>query len=234
MENQSQRPKINEQGGYPNKTADLKKIILCIFAAMVAFVILFYIFSSIIDFEGILSSIKNDTYNPTNQTIIFFEPNYDENIFDDTRYMGLDRNIYIYDIATGLTESLEPEDYEEYSDAVKLMVDFINAIINGDAETYNSFFSDKCIDAGNVQLKEAFTMQKLYNIQITQVSEEELSSDGYNYTKYEFILEYMIMQNNGTFRTDIDSDASKKQYITVSDYLGELCIDNIVTSSSKQ
>ena len=67
-------------------------------------------------------------------------------------------------------------------------------------------------------------MQKLYNIKITRMSEEDVSENGQNYTKYEFILEYMIHQNNGTFRTDIGSDASKKQYITLTDRTGELLI----------
>ena len=229
MKNKSENIEPIKQGNVPDKSAHLKKVILYIFAGMVAFVILFYIFSSVINVEELLSSISDDKYNPTKQTIIFFEPNYEENIFEDTKYMGLDRNIYIYNIATGVTESLEQEDYEEYSDAVKLMVDLINSIINGDAETYNKFFSNECIAGGYVQLKEEFTMQKLYNIQITQLSEE----DNNNYTKYEFILEYMIMQNNGTFRTDIDSNASKKQYITITDRTGELLIDSIVTPNSK-
>ena len=176
-----------------------------------------------------MAKLSNDYYDPTNQTIIFFEPDYDENIFENEKYMGLDRNIYIYDIATGVTESLETEDYEEYNDSVKFMVDFVNSIINGDADTYNQFFSDECIEGGYVQLKETFTMQKLYNIKITTLSEEEIQNDTNNYTKYEFILEYMIMQNNGTFRTDIDSDASKKQYITVIELDGELLIDKIIT-----
>ena len=230
MNNDYENIELSKKGSTPDKSAHLKKVILCIFAGMVAFVILFYIFSSVVNVEKLLSSLNNNKYNPTKQTIIFFEPNYDENIFEDTKYMGLDRNIYIYDIATGVTESLEQEDYEEYSDAVKLMVDLINSIINGDAETYNNFFSSECVANGHVQLKEEFTMQKLYNIQITQLSTED---DDSNYTKYEFILEYMIMQNNGTFRTDIDSDASKKQYITITDQTGELLIDSIITSSSK-
>ena len=229
MKNKPENNELDKQGSVSDNSAHIKKVILYIFAGMVAFVILFYIFSSVINVEELLSSINKDRYNSTKQTIIFFEPNYDENIFEDTKYMGLDRNIYIYDIATGVTESLEQEDYEEYSDAVKLMVDLINSIINGDAATYNEFFSSECVDGGYVQLKEAFTMQKLYNIQITLLSEE----DNDNYTKYEFILEYMIMQNNGTFRTDIDSNASKKQYITITDRTGELLIDSIVTPNSK-
>lgn len=229
MKNNYTNIKKDVQGSNHDQSARLKKIILCTFAAMIAFVVLFYVFSSIIDIEQLLAKLSNDYYDPTNQTIIFFEPDYDENIFENEKYMGLDRNIYIYDIATGVTESLETEDYEEYNDSVKFMVDFVNSIINGDADTYNQFFSDECIEGGYVQLKETFTMQKLYNIKITTLSEEEIQDDTNNYTKYEFILEYMIMQNNGTFRTDIDSDASKKQYITVIELDGELLIDKIIT-----
>lgn len=205
----------------------IKKTILHIFVGMVAFVILFFLMSSLVDFDLLAEKIGNKTYNPTNQTIIFVTPDYDENIYEDSYYMGLDRNIYIYDIDTGMTESLEQEDYSGYGAGVKFMADFVNIIISGDAEAYNECFDVKCFDTGDVEEKEAFTMQKLYNIKITRLSEEDVSENGNNYTKYEFALEYMIRHNNSTFRRDIGSDASKIQYITLTDRTGELLIEEV-------
>ena len=46
-----------------------------------------------------------------------------------------------------------------------------------------------------------------------------------NYTKYNYRLEYMIRQNNGTFRTDVGSDATLVQYITVSEIKNRTVID---------
>lgn len=227
MKNINENISAQEQRSATEQSAAMKKTILWIFVGMIAFVILFFTLSSLFDIDAFLDKISSDAYNPTKQTIVFFTPNYDEDIFADPVYMGLDRNIYIYDIASGVTESLEMDDYAEYGDSVQFMADFVNAIINGDAEAYNESFDDECFYSGSVEEKEAFTMQKLYNIKITRMSEEDASDNGANYTKYEFILEYMIYQNNGTFRTDIGSDASKKQYITVTDRSGKLWIEQI-------
>lgn len=204
--------------GTRNLDDRLKKIIICIFAGMTAFVIIGYSVARLVDFDALLS--PSTEYKQPN-TIIFATPNYDEDIFADDIYMGLDRNIYIYDIDTGLRESLEPDDYETYGDSVRFMSDFVNLIINGDADGYNScFVSDE-------YHKESFTKQKLYNIVITKLSEEEITEAGQTWTEYEFALEYMIRHNNGTLRLDLESDACRAQYMTVSDRSGRLLIESM-------
>lgn len=221
---------IKEQYDQSEKT---KKIILCTFLGMLIFVVLFFLISSFVDLDSLAGKISNNIYNPTNQTIVFVTPDYEENIYDDTYYMGLDRNIYICDINTGMTESLEPEDYASYGKGVKFMSDFVGIIISGDAKSYNACFDKKCFDNEMAEEKEAFTMQKLYNIKITRISEEDVTDNGENYTKYEFALEYMIRHNNSTFRRDIGSDASKMQYIILTDRTGELLIEEIYNSMYK-
>ena len=72
-----------------------------------------------------------------------------------------------------------------------------------------------------------FTAQKLYNIVITLISSEEISQDGQKYDQYTYSLEYMICKNNGTFRTDVGSDASRKQAVVVTDREGKMLIDVI-------
>ncbi len=224
--------KINREELDQNKTytqsRKMKRIILSVLAAMIGFIVVFYVLSYSIDFNALIKNIGGNTYNPTKPTIVFFTPNYDEDIYKDAEYMGLDRNIYIYDINTGVTESLEPDDYRAYGDGVEFMAEFVNSIISGDAKAYNKCFEDECFYNDSVEEKDAFTMQKLYNIKITSMSENEVSENGKNYTKYDFVLEYMIYQNNGTFRTDIGSNASKKQYITLTDRTGELLISEIM------
>lgn len=221
-------------GGAAEKSKKLKKNILFIFGGMIAFILLFYILSSVFDFDALLNKISGNTYNPTKQTIVFATPDYNEDIYKDSGYMSLDRNIYIYDVDTGMTESLEEEDFENYSDGVRFLSEFVRFIIDGDAESYNECFTDECFFNDSVEYKEAFTMQKLYEIKITRLSENEVTdSPNGNYTKYEYILEYMIRHNNGTFRTDIGSDASKKQYITLTDRTGKLLIEAISSPVTK-
>ncbi len=205
----------------------LKRIILMIFAGMLVFVALFYGVTYLVEKIGSSTDDKKNedvNYDPTHQTIIFCTPDYNEDIYKDTYYMGLDRTIYYSDPGTGVTIGITKEDYMTFNAGVRFMYDFINNIIAGDAESYNECFSLDFYLSSNFEEKETFTKQKLYNIKITKVSEtiETAGTSEYVYT-----LEYMIRQNNGTFRTDMGSDASKIQYITINDASGELLIANI-------
>lgn len=208
----------NGERGTRDIDSRLKKIVIIILAGMTAFVVIGYAAMQLLDFEA--WSAPSDTEKHPN-TIIFSTPDYDEDIYKDEIYMGLDRHIYIYDINTGLKESMSAESYESYDDGVQLMYDLVNAIIEGNVERYNSFF------AHSEYHDESFTKQKLYNIVITSYGAEEYKVDGETWTQYEFALEYMIRQNNGTLRLDLESDACRAQYITLSDRSGELLIESV-------
>lgn len=208
----------NGERGTRDIDSRLKKAVIIILAGMTAFVVIGYAAIQLLDFEA--WSAPSDTEKHPN-TIIFSTPDYDEDIYKDEIYMGLDRHIYIYDINTGLKESMSAESYKSYDDGVQLMYDLVNAIIEGNVERYNSFF------AHSEYHDESFTKQKLYNIVITSYGAEEYKVDGETWTQYEFALEYMIRQNNGTLRLDLESDASRAQYITLSDRSGELLIESV-------
>jgi len=202
-----------------------KKTILISWGIIVALLIVFW------GISYILSNIdenlnKSPIYDPNAQTIIFHEINYDEDIFEDSVYMGLDRNIYIFDLNTGVTESLEEHDYTNYGKDVKFMADFINYIILGNAEGYNDCFNEDYYSDIDNEPKESYTMQKLYNIKLTKITEEKI--DNGEYTEYVYYLEYMIFQNNGSFRMDIGSDASVAQYITLNDKYGDIKISELI------
>jgi len=202
-----------------------KKTILISWGIIVALLIVFW------GISYILSNIdenlnKSPIYDPNAQTIIFHEINYDEDIFEDSVYMGLDRNIYIFDLNTGVTESLEEHDYTNYGKDVKFMADFINYIILGNAEGYNDCFNEDYYSDIDNEPKESYTMQKLYNIKLTKITEEKI--DNGEYTEYVYYLEYMIFQNNGGFRMDIGSDASVAQYITLNDKYGDIKISELI------
>lgn len=223
---------IQSGNGTPEKNGRedprrLKRIILMIFAGMLVFVVLFYGVAYLVEK---ISSSDNDRkdddvkYDPTHQTIIFCTPDYNEDIYKDVYYMGLDRTIYYSDPGTGVTIGITKDEYLMLNAGVRFMYDFINNIIAGDAESYNECFSLDFYLSSDFEEKEAFTKQKLYNIKITKVSEtiETAGTSEYVYT-----LEYMIRQNNGTFRTDMGSDASRIQYITINDASGKLLIANL-------
>ena len=75
-----------------------------------------------------------------------------------------------------------------------------------------------------------FTMQQVYDILITRVAVTDVVDEKLGkYTQYEYTVEYKIHKNNGTFRTDLGHDDSRKQYFILSDSTGsEVLIDQIL------
>lgn len=206
------------------KATGTKKKLLIVIGAVVLVMILLFGASYAIDAyyksrENVQKPIDFD----------FYPADYSENIYDDQAYNDLIKDGFISytDGASGVTIGTSLDSVQKYGSDVKFMVDYIYSIINGDADAYNAFFSESYIKA-NGKL-EKFTMQKLYDVNITKLTSEEVSGKNGTYTKYEFILEYKILKNNGTFRNDI-GDGSKKQYITITTESGKLLIDSITTA----
>ena len=161
----------------------------------------------------------------------FYEPDFEENIFEDEEYMALiSDGVVRYDNSSNSVVNITLENADEHGDTVKLLVDFVYSIIDGDCERYNSFFSEEYLESNGK--KENFTMQKIYNCMITYFSQEDVSENGNNYTKYIYKLKYQIYENNGTYRQDIGEDY-KTQYIVITDRNGKLLIDAVTTSNYK-
>lgn len=170
----------------------------------------------------------------TEQTIDFdfADPDYSKNIFEDKKYISLTENGFIYykDESSGVTLGIERDTASTYGSDVEFMVEHVYSIINGDVDKYNSFFSDTYFK--DHKKHDSFTMQMLYNVYITKISYEEISDEEGTYRKYQFSLEYNILDNDGTFRRDIGT-GSKKQYFLLSDKYGKLLIDDIITPRIK-
>ena len=60
---------------------------------------------------------------------------------------------------------------------------------------------------------------------ITYIETSTSSEESISVTSYDYWLEYKIRQNNGTFRHDIESDCSKKEYIRISNRNEDYSID---------
>ena len=78
--------------------------------------------------------------------------------------------------------------------------------IGGDYEAYPEFFIP-----GYFKTSPQFTMQMIYDIQVTVHSGSTVSLDGKDVTAFNFVVRYKIHQNNGTFRTGVHSDSSVPQ-----------------------
>ena len=70
----------------------------------------------------------------------FYPTDYDLDVTADEVYMGLDR--YVYFKNGNETIAITDGDYAAYNPAVEFFGKYFETVIAGDAETYNTFFSD--------------------------------------------------------------------------------------------
>lgn len=157
----------------------------------------------------------------------FSEPDYESDIFSNPAY--LDKNRYIQYTDGALTTLITDENYEVYGESVEFFVRFFEAIIHGDHETYNSLFTEECRDSGNYTPYEKFTMQKVYNIEVEKLAEEVIEKGPrFGQRHYTYKVAYMIMENDGTFRNDMESDCAVPQLFELYYDGKDVLIDSIV------
>ena len=207
-------------------TRKLRRNMIIVLACMVVFTIIS------IPLINFLSQIqdkgkKEDETTPPSSTIIFATPDFEYNILEDEEYLSLNRRIYLYDERYGTTEELTDKNIAVYGEAAIVLRNAINAIIAGDADAYNALFSENYYAYHEPEAP--FTMQRLYDIKLTLVDETEKSNERGKYTQYEYVVEYKIRSNDGTFRTDIGHDESRMQYFVLTNSTtDEVLIDQIL------
>jgi len=155
----------------------------------------------------ILSGVKNhlqarrnaEYEKSTNRSYVYPPPDYDLNIFDDSGYLSLDRSIWFNDGA--MRTVITDETFANYTPELQFMYNVINFIINGNYTEYNKIFTEDYRKKAGDELRERFTMQQLYNIELEIV---DMSTAGDTVTNTVVSVSYMIRNNNGTFRNDLD------------------------------
>ena len=215
----------------------LKRKMIIAIVCMVAFAIVAVILINLIE-SCEMGGSTSETQGPSAQVPSerphgnFFEPDYEYDIMQDAEYLEYNRRIYHCDERSGLTEELTEKNMGNYGEAAAVLCDMINAVIAGNADAYNELFSDNYYAKHSPE--SPFTMQRLYDIKLTKVSESIVAGESGKYTQYEYEVEYKIHRNDGTFRTDIGQDESKKQYFILSDSTSEeVLIDQILNFNYK-
>ena len=207
-------------------TRRLKRNMIIVLVCMVVFAVV------AIPLINVLENIQNggaeqETGKLPPSSIIFATPDYEYDIMEDRDYLQLNRRIYHCDERSGLTEELTDKNITGYGPAAVVLREAINAIIAGDADAYNALFSEDYFTYHEPE--SPFTMQRLYDIKLTLIDETEKADERGKYTQYEYVVEYKIQLNNGTFRTDIGHDESRMQYfVLTSTAAGDVLIDQIV------
>lgn len=205
-------------------TRRLKRNMIVVLVCMVVFAVV------AIPLINMLDGLQNggeeeETKKLPPSSIIFATPDYEYDIMQDQDYLQLDRRIY--HCSSGTTDVLTDKNISGYGAAAEILREYINAVIAGDADALNALFSENYF--ANHEAEPPFTMQRLYDIKLTKNNETLVVGEKGKYTQYEYEVEYKIRLNDGTFRTDIGHDESKKQYFVLSDSVtGEVLIDQIL------
>ncbi len=202
-------------------TKKLKRRMLIAIGIMVAFVIVAIPLISFLENVSIGDDKPAETVKPSRPLQNPYPPDYDTDILKDPAYLALDRDFHLKE--STITTVLDVKNLKKYNPAVILLYDMVNAIIRGDADTYNSFFAESYFEGVDPHGKpnepeKPFTMQRIYDIYIVKVQvSDKVTEDGQKYTEYLYGLEYKINRNDATFRNDIGHDSSRIQYFRITD-----------------
>ena len=149
----------------------------------------------------------------------FYPSIYDLDVTTVPEYMDLDR--YLYYTVAGNTIAITNGNYEAYGNAVVFFGEYFKTVIAGNVKKYNTYFTDHYYESAKPY--ELFAPQMLYDINVEQLSRTVSDTDGS--ITYAFNVSYKIYRNDGTFRNDIPSDASKTLYFELLEKDGNIKID---------
>ena len=194
------------------KKASPKKI-LGIAALVCAGIVVLSLATASLDPEKLVSQWFGSDQAPE-QDIYFYPVDEQENALEREDYLGLDRYIYYTDPMTGETYVPEHHELATVDDCLPFFYDYLDCIMRGDAAAYPLYFSTEYLESH--ELPDDFTVQMLYDIRI------EPYPSGDDRTAY--LLDYKIYRNNGTFRRDVGSNASRTLLIDIVYEQGTPCI----------
>lgn len=196
MNNENKNEKLNKQ----------KRGIIIAFAAMLAVVVVAYVIvPGIAKLAEYIESRNDDGYKSDYmddiKSLSFYPADYNENIFEDEEYMGLNR--YLSYTKGSDTYTITDDDYSRYDITVGFFAEYFDSVINGEYETYNNYFTEEYFEENSNKTR--FTPQKLYDINVKFKSTSTVDGT----TSYIYYVTYKIFENNGTFRNDIESDSER-------------------------
>ena len=206
-------------------------LIITLVALMVVLLILNFVMDKVNEIPISEMFENNNAETAIVKSYTFVEPDYDTNIMDDEEYLGKTR--YIEYTNGAISVMIADEKFSEFGKPLVFFNEYFTAVINGDHTTYNSFFTDDYYSDKNHVPFEKFTMQRVYNINVTHMLESLITGEkNYGKTMYIFKVSYMIMKNDGTFRNDMGSDGAVPLiFELIYDYNTDECMINNITKN---
>ena len=191
---------------------------------IIATAVLILLFIVVIAVGESLSRIQNskNEENTVDPSKLADTKEEDFDIMEYDEYLALDRTVIFYEKDTGVSYSIDNTNYWGFGEDVKFIYELIEAIKAGDSDLYNDMVHK---DVGHF---DSFTQQQIYDVQIMREERSNLNSNGKAYTEYVMRVEYKIHENNGSFRNDVESDASKPQYFVINNSTGTLLVMDII------
>lgn len=182
-------------------------------------------------FEVLENKPTIEIIEPSDEVIHFANVDWEEDIYQNDRWLERDRQIYF---GTQYShQAITEESAEKLGDYAVFFYDYFQYIISGDATGYRSCFADSYPFH---TLPNKFTKQKLFEIYALEYKTESgLDENGDTLVFTDFIVEYKILENNGTFRDDLKSSAAREQYYRlITDENGEIKIYSIYEIQSAE
>lgn len=217
MEEKEKCEKVTEEAVKAvNKNFGFKKKIIIIIAALAIALALCVIVIGIIE-AGKDKENDRKTYPPIDEALLSDTKPEGFDIMEYDEYVdGHDINIY-YDNGFGVTVSVSEDTSGNYGEAFSVVYNVLLAIRDGDSERYNLYM-------GSDKLKKSdFTQQQIYDVTVTFQPGEADGSDASIYK-----VEYKIHENNGTYRNNIESDASRPIYFIVKKSSGQMVVTDMI------
>ena len=148
---------------------------------------------------------QNDNTEPT-VSYQFFLPDREANILEDEDYLQKD---LIIKYSNGVeTFPLAEKNSAEFGNGAAFFLEYFDALIGGEEDKMNSLYTDEYVSVHGKE--DDFTMQRAYDMNVLYLGEKSTENSSYD-VAYEYVVNYKIMRNDGTFRRDIPSDASRAQ-----------------------
>ena len=196
--------KKERKSNLPKRDAskDKKRILIAVFIIVGAFAVLGLLLGVLSLVEDWLAPEPDDV---SLYTQLFYEADYNKNIYEDKAYMSLNRDI-LYS-SYGMERVINAENAKGISPSADFFVEYFKCITDGDYKNYPSFFTEECIKDKNSNIPEKFTMQGIYDINVKLFKREQIKDTTDIREIYE--VSYRIFENNGTFRDDIYPDDTR-------------------------
>ena len=162
--------------------------------------------------------------NKEPKPIYLYAPDWETDIFTLKEYTEKDLNLTFGRLSGTLmtySETLftKNECYSKGGAALGVMFDYFDLLRHGDHEGVNALFHSEYFDGEEKKPYEAFPMQKIYDVTVCQYYYEDPKFENIETMEPTYYLvEYKIMENDGLFRPNLESDSIGTQIFGVLTY----------------